>query len=73
VESCAKTRWFGSEAFLQETPFTLILVEFCGVDTLFMSWLIGVEPNLARIGMPVRAKFVRNCKFMPTEVSFVPE
>lgn len=73
MECGAKTRRFGSEAFLQETPFTLILVEFDGVYNLFMSRLIGFEPNLARKGVPVRAKFVRNCKFMPTEASFVPE
>lgn len=64
---------FGSEAFLKETPYTLILVEFDGVDTLFMSRLIGVEPDEAQIGMPVRARFVRNCKFRPTDVYFVPE
>jgi uncharacterized OB-fold protein len=89
MECGAATRWFelpqrgrvhtfttchfGSEAFLKETPFTLILVEFDGVDTLFMSRLIGVEPDEARIGMPVRARFVRNCKFRPTDVYFVPE
>jgi uncharacterized OB-fold protein len=67
------TCYFGSEAFLKETPFTLVLVEFDGVDTLFMSRLIGVEPEEARIGMPVRARFVRNCKFRSTDVYFVPE
>jgi len=67
------TCYYGSEAFLKETPFTLILVEFDGVDTLLMSRLIGAEPDEARIGMPVRARFVRNCKFRPTDVYFVPE
>jgi len=66
------TCYFGGEAFLKDTPFTLILVEFDGVDTLFMSRLIGVEPDETRIGMPVRARFVRNCKFRPTDVYFVP-
>src|SRR5512146_978313 len=46
---------FGGEAFLKETPFTLILVEFDGVDTLFLSRLVGVEPEEAVIGLPVRA------------------
>jgi len=89
MECGAKTHWFelplqglvhtfttcyyGSEAFLKETPFTLILVEFDRVDTLFMSRLIGVEPDEARIGMPVRARFVRNSKFRVTDVYFVPE
>ncbi|NIO16255.1 MAG: nucleotide-binding protein, partial [Deltaproteobacteria bacterium] len=37
------TCYFGSEAFLEETPFHLILVEFDGVDTLLLARLIGVE------------------------------
>ncbi|WP_429886489.1 Zn-ribbon domain-containing OB-fold protein [Geoalkalibacter halelectricus] len=62
---------FGGEAFLKETPFTLILVEFDGVDTLFLSRLIGAEPDEIDIGQPVRARFVRNSKFKPTDVYFV--
>ena len=53
---------FGGEAFLKETPFTLILVEFDGVDTLFLSRLVGAEPEEVMIGMPVRARFLRNCQ-----------
>ena len=63
---------FGGEAFLKETPFTLIMVEFDGVDTLFLSRLIGAGPEEVKIGMPVRARFLRNCKFKPTDVYFVP-
>jgi uncharacterized OB-fold protein len=63
---------FGGEAFLKETPFTLILVEFDGVDTLFLSRLLGVGPGEAGIGMQVRARFLRNAKFRPTDVYFVP-
>jgi uncharacterized protein len=63
---------FGGEAFLKETPFTLILVEFDGVDTLFLSRLIGASPEEVSIGMPVRSRFLRNCKFKPTDVYFVP-
>ena len=63
---------FGSEAFLKETPFTLILVEFEDVDTLFLSRLVGAEPDEVAIGMPVRARFLRNCTFKPTDVYFVP-
>jgi len=66
------TCFFGGEAFLKETPFTLILVEFDNVNTLFLSRLMGVEPDNVRIGMEVKAKFVRNCKFKPTDVYFVP-
>jgi uncharacterized OB-fold protein len=67
------TCYFGSEAFLKETPFTLILVEFDEVDTLFMSRLIGVEPDAVQIGMQVHARFLRNSKFMATDVYFIPE
>ncbi|MBJ6726293.1 Zn-ribbon domain-containing OB-fold protein [Geomesophilobacter sediminis] len=63
---------FGGEAFLKETPFTLILVEFDGVDTLFLSRLVGAEPEEVYIGMPVWARFIRNSKFKPTDVYFVP-
>ena len=67
------TCYYGGEAFLKETPFTLILVEFEGVDTLFLSRLVGVEPDEAAIGMQVRARFLRNAKFSATDVYFVPE
>jgi hypothetical protein len=66
------TCFYGGEAFLRETPFTLILVEFDGVDTLFLSRLVGVEPEEVSIGLPVRARFLRNSKFKPTDVYFVP-
>ncbi|MBI3079301.1 MAG: Zn-ribbon domain-containing OB-fold protein [Deltaproteobacteria bacterium] len=66
------TCYFGSQAFLPETPFTLILVEFDGVDTLFLSRLAGLQPEQARIGMQVRAQFLRNSKFRVTDVYFVP-
>jgi len=66
------TCFYGGEAFLGETPFTLILVEFDGVDTLFLSRLVGVEPEEVSIGLPVRARFLRNSKFKPTDVYFVP-
>jgi uncharacterized OB-fold protein len=65
------TCFFGGEAFLKDTPFTLILVEFDGVDTLFLSRLVGTDPDEVTVGMPVRARFLRNCKFSPTDVYFV--
>ncbi|MCM0082410.1 Zn-ribbon domain-containing OB-fold protein [Geomonas sp. Red32] len=64
---------FGGQAFLKETPFTLIMVEFEGVDTLFLSRLIGARPEEISVGMPVQARFLRNCKFKPTDVYFVPK
>ena len=65
------TCYYGSEAFLQETPFTLILVEFENVQTLFLSRLVGVDPEDVTIGMFVKAKFRRNSKFDVTDVHFV--
>jgi uncharacterized OB-fold protein len=66
------TCYFGSQAFLKETPFNLILVEFDGMDTLFLSRLIGPTQDEIRVGMKVRAQFLRNSKFKPTDVYFVP-
>lgn len=66
------TCFFGSEEFLPETPFHLIMVEFEGVDSLFMARLIGVSQEDIKVGMKVRAKFRRNQKFSPTDVYFVP-
>ncbi|MCL5960937.1 MAG: Zn-ribbon domain-containing OB-fold protein [Chloroflexi bacterium] len=66
------TCYFGGEAFLEETPFTLVLVEFDGVDTLFLSRLVGVDQNDVRIGMPIKAQFLRLSKLKPTDVYFVP-
>ena len=66
---------FGSEEFLPETPYVLILVEFEGVNTLFLARLMGVEPEAASlewIGMRVLPRFLRNSKLKPTDVYFVP-
>jgi uncharacterized protein len=67
--------YFGSEQFLAETPYVLVLVAFEGVDTLFLARLFGVDPAAATldwIGMPVRPRFLRNSKLLPTDVYFVP-
>ncbi len=67
--------YFGSEEFLPQTPFVLALIKFEGADTLFLARLIGVDPHnpsLDWIGMKVRAKYLRNSKFKPTDVYFVP-
>lgn len=66
---------FGSEEFLPETPFVLALVEIEGVDTLLLTRLTGLDPDAAAldwIGMEVKAQFLRNSKFKPTDVYFVP-
>lgn len=63
---------YGGEAFLKETPFTLILVEFDGVNTLFLSRLKGVEPDAVCIGLPVIASFAKTPSFKVTDVWFEP-
>lgn len=66
---------FGSEEFLPECPFVLGLIEFPGVDTLFLARLIGLDPDQASldwIGMKVKGRFRRLSKFKPTDVYFYP-
>ncbi len=67
--------YFGSEEFLPDCPFVLALIEFKGADTLLLTRLIGIDPHqpsLDWIGMKVEAKYLRNSKFKPTDVYFVP-
>lgn len=66
---------FGSEEFLPETPYVLVLIEFAGVNTLLLSRLMGVDPlqaNLNWIGMKVLPRFIRLSKLKPTDVFFIP-
>lgn len=66
---------FGSEEFLPETPYVLALIEFEGANTLFLTRLMGVDPDSASIdwiGMQVTPQFLRNSKLKPTDVYFVP-
>jgi uncharacterized OB-fold protein len=66
---------FGSEEFLPETPYVLAMIEFDDVETLFLTRLMGVDPQAASldwIGMPVQPRFLRNSKLKPTDVYFVP-
>lgn len=67
--------FFGSEEFLPETPFVLSLVEIEGVNTLFLTRLMGLDPSQASldwIGMAVKPHFLRNSKLKPTDVYFAP-
>jgi uncharacterized OB-fold protein len=66
------TCYFGSEEFLKETPFNLVLVEFDSVNTLFLARLIGCKQEEIRVGMPIKARFRRLSQFKPTDVYFVP-
>lgn len=66
---------FGSEEFLPETPFILVLIEYDDVNTLFLSRLLGMDPEEASldwIGMEVQPRFLRNSKLKPTDVYFIP-
>jgi hypothetical protein len=67
--------FFGSEEFLPETPFVLALIEIEGVNTLFLTRLMGLDPDQASldwIGMAVKPQFLRNSKLKPTDVYFAP-
>ncbi len=67
--------YFGSEAFLPECPFILALIEFEGVDTLFLGRVLGLDPHapgLDWIGLRVGLRFRRNSQFTPTDVYFYP-
>jgi uncharacterized OB-fold protein len=67
--------YFGSEEFLPDTPFVLALIEYEGVNTLFLTRLIGLDhtqASLEWIGKEVRPRFLRNSKLKPTDVYFVP-
>ena len=66
------TCYYAGESFLKETPYTIILVEFEGADTLFLSRLLGAEPDEVFIGMRVETKFVSRSQFKVTDVYFVP-
>ena len=66
------TCYFGSEEFLKETPFNLVLVEFDGVDTVFLSRLFGVEEKDIFIGMRVKAEFRKRPRYLISDVHFVP-
>jgi uncharacterized OB-fold protein len=66
---------FGSEAFIDETPYVLVLVEFEGVNTLLLSRLMGIDTEQATldwIGMDLKPQFLRNSKLKPTDVYFIP-
>ena len=60
---------FSGEPYLAECPFALGLIEFEGVDTLFMTRLAGIEQP--RIGMAVRAQFRRKQTWSVNDVYFV--
>ena len=64
--------YYGGETFLKDTPYVLVLVEFQGVDTLFLSRLKGIPPEQVEIGLPVHPRFVNIPTFKVTDVWFEP-
>jgi len=72
---CFTVCYFGSEEFLPECPFILALIEFEGVNTLFLTRLMGLDPEkptMDWVGMKVKPKFKRLSKLKPTDVWFIP-
>ena len=63
---------FGAEAFLDQCPYVLCMVEFKGADTLFLSQLVGCEHDKIKVGMKVKARFRRLSQLKPTDVYFIP-
>ena len=63
--------YFGSEAFLKETPYFLVLVEFPGVNTLMLSRLKNIkDEKQVTIDMEVEAHFTRKPKYQVTDLWF---
>ena len=64
---------FGSEAFLQETPYNLALVEFDGADSVLLVRLKDCVESEIYVGMPVVARFSPTPKYLVTDLWFVPD
>ena len=66
------TCYFGSEAFLKETPYNLALVEFEGAGSLLLVRLKDAKQDDLYIGQEVEARFEPKAKYSVTDVWFVP-
>jgi len=64
---------FGSEAFLKETPYNLAMIEFEGVGSLLLARVKDAVESDFYVGMPVRAVFDPNPKYLATDIWFVPQ
>ncbi len=64
------TCYYGSEEFLKEAPYHLILVQFPQVDTLFLSQL--KKSKEVKIGMAVKAQYQQKPKLKASDVYFIP-
>ncbi len=63
---------YGSEAFLKETPYNLVIVEFEGANSVLLSRLKGCTEQDIYVGMPLVAKFAAEPKYLITDVWFEP-
>ncbi len=63
---------FGGEAFLKDTPYNLVLVEFEGADSLLLARLKDAVESDLFVGMEVEARFDPTPKWSITDVWFVP-
>jgi uncharacterized OB-fold protein len=61
---------YGSQEFLKETPYHLILVQFPGVETLFLSQL--KKANEVKIGMKVQAQYKSKPELKASDIYFIP-
>ena len=66
------TCYYGSEEFLKQTPYHLILVQFPQVETLFLSQLKKVKEGTIKIGMSVKVQFKQKLKLKASDVYFIP-
>lgn len=66
------TCYYGSEEFIKQTPFHLALIQFDGVDTLFLTQLKQVKEGKINIGMNVKAKFKNKLNMKASDIYFVP-
>ena len=66
------TCYYSGESFRDDVPFTLVLVEFFGIDSLFMSRLYTKDNSKIRIGMEIVAIFKKFQDFTVNDVYFVP-
>jgi uncharacterized protein len=63
---------YGSEAFLKETPYNLVIVEFEGANSVLLSRLKACTEDQIYVGMPIVAKFSKEPKYLITDVWFEP-
>lgn len=64
---------YGGEEFLDQTPYNLALIEFDGVDSLFMTRLKDCTVKDIYVGMPVEARFAKKPEYLVRDVWFVPK